>query len=487
MSLKQKTIDGVKWAAIGQAIRYPFQIFITICIARLVSPESFGLIGMVSVFTGFAGIFSELGLGSAIIQKKEVNENLLSSVFWINLGIGFLLFILFLFLSTPISVFYNNAQLELLVACLSFNFLFNSLSSVPNAILSKQLNFKALVIRDLLSLLIGSAAGIIAAYYLRNEWAIVIQIYFAVISSTISLWYMTKWRPIFKLDFNEIKSIWKYGSNLTGFSLLNYFSRNFDDLLIGKFFGAASLGVYSRGYSFVTLPLNQVTGVIAKVMFPSLSKIHDDKERFRNIYIKACKSIALLVFPAMAGLFIVAESFVVLFLGKEWLELVPIIKIFSLLGILQSISSTSGWIYNATGRTDLQFKWGIVSSILVIISFIIGILLGSLLAVVTSYAITSGLILFIPCLYISFKLINLNIYYFFWRLLPIVFATVIMSFCVWSIQHLMSVEGYLLFGFQIIIGIITYLASLIMLSVEPFFEILNLVKSQIKNKRTVSG
>ena len=488
MNIKAETINGIKWVGAGQAIKYPVQIVVSVVLARLIAPEAFGLVSMVTVISGFAGLFINFGFSSALVQKKEVNDRLLSSVFWINVAIGLSLCLMFLVLSYPIALFYAEPALINLTLALSFTFVIPAFNSVQLALLNRQMRFDLLTKREIASFVTGSIVAILGACLGWGVWALVAQIYATSLMGVILLWSSVQWRPERSFSVQEINSIWSYGKNLTGFTIANYLVRNLDNFLIGKFISPAALGIYSRGYAFVTLPIRQVSSVLAKVMFPSLSKIQDDHERFRRVYVKLCQATALITFPAMVGLFLVAEPFVLVFLGAAWIEVIPILKIFSLLGAAQSIMNTVGWIYNATGRTDLLFKWGLFAGAVIISSFIIGIWMGGIYNVAICYAIGSGMILLIPNFTIPFKIIDLKLTTFLKALLPLLLCTVFMGLGVLIIlEALDESEAYLQILASSFTGVIVYVLILESFKVSIYKEVKQMMKGRIlKRKKTTN-
>jgi O-antigen/teichoic acid export membrane protein len=408
MSLKQQTLSGIGWSAGAQIGKQGLQFIISVILARLLTPEDFGLVGMILVFTGFAGLFSELGFGAALIQRQEIEERHLSSIFWLNIVAGLILTGIVIAVAPLIAAFFNEPRLKVLIMLISLNFFISSLNTVQNAILNRSMDFRKLAIIETLTIAIAGGFAITLALMGFGVWSLAWQMLMSTTVGVITMWQVSDWRPRFCYDKNAVKELVGFSSNLLSFNVFNYWVRNSDNLLVGKFIGSVGLGIYARAYGIMLMPLNQISATVGQVMFPSLSKMQDDKVRVRRIYLRTISVIALITFPMMIGLFTVADSFVLALFGPKWIGVIPLLQIFALLGMVQSIGTTVGWIYNSQGRADWQFRWSIAAGSLLIVSIIIGIIVGTVISVAVCYAIMSGVILAYHNFSIPGKLINMT-------------------------------------------------------------------------------
>lgn len=406
--LRQKTVSGVSWVSLSQISRQGLQFLTSVILARLLLPQDLGLIGMVLVFTGFAIVLNDLGFGPALIQRQKVEEEHLTAVFWLNILTGITLTLILAFLAPFIALFYQEPRLIPLVRLLSIDFSITSFAVVQKAILSRDLRFKELAIIEIGAVIIAGIVAITLALLDFGVWSLAWQMLIISILSTVILWMRTDWWP--KLQFNKkaIQELLNYSSNLLGFNIFNYWSRNADNLLIGRFLGATGLGLYTTAYSIMLLPLSQITRMLSRVMFPALSRVQQDQERVKRIYLRSISLIALITFPMMAGLFSVAEEFIMVVYGEKWLGLIRPLQILTIVGLYQSVGATVGWIYQSQGRTDWMFRWGIFAGTAGIVSFLIGIKIGTIEAVASSYAILNVLLLY-WLFTIPGKLINMTI------------------------------------------------------------------------------
>jgi len=229
-----------------------------------------------------------------------------------------------------------------------------------------------LSIIEIISLSISGIISITMAFMDYGVYALVWQRILYSLFSAILLWYLSKWKPKIIFSFSSIKKLWKFSSNLVGSQFFLYWIRNGDNLLIGKFVGAYGLGIYHRAYTTMLLPVTQINQILTRVMFPALSKIQDDKKRFRIVYLNTIGAISVISFPLMIGLFVASKEFVLTLFGPNWIEVYPILQIFCWVGLAQSITTTTGWIFTSTGRTDIQFKWVIFASIATFTAFAVG-------------------------------------------------------------------------------------------------------------------
>ena len=475
MSLVKSTVRGVKWSGISQFGRQGLSFVTTAILARLLLPSDYGLVGMAFVVTGFASIFSDLGTSAALIQKKEISNELLSTVFWANVLFGLLTMLVVLAISPLAALFYHEPRVTRILQCLSISFLLGGLTTVPYTILERNMSFDTIARIELVSSGISSIIGIVSAIRGLGVWSLVFQSITNISLLMGMYWYQSKWRPAFIFSFRELKSIHSYSSNLVGFSIINYFIRNADYMLIGRYLGAQDLGYYTLAYRLMLYPLQNVTGVLRRVLFPAFSRLQDDEERFRNSYLRVNAAIAIVTLPMMFGLWAVAGHFVLYVFGQKWQPVITLLLILVPVGMVQSISSTVGFIYQAKGRTDWMFRWGIVAGVVTISAFLIGIHWG-IVGVATAYSIATWILIY-PLFYFPFKLINLD----FSDLLRAVsnpfWCSLTMFLCIIVIKALFPVNFPHGIALLILIpaGVIVYLVSSWFINRKEFLQLYKLV------------
>lgn len=425
MSLTKKVASGVKWVALANIFKQLLSLISVVIFARLLSTDDFGIFAILMIFTDFLAIFSNMGTSSALIHIKNPSNLLLSSTFYFNIFIGVFLYLSMVLLSGPISIFFDNPEIEGLLEIVSLNFIIVSFGIVQNALFEKNINFKNVSLIQSFSALVGVATGITAAYLGFGVFSLVIQTLVTSFLNVGAIWFYSTWRPEWCFSFNEIKKIWRYSANLSVFDIINYFSKNADNFLIGKYLSASALGVYSVAYKIMLYPLQNISRILMRVLFPAFSKLQNDNVRFQKAYLRVIFFISLVSFPIMTGLMASSEPLVNVLFGDKWDGLAILLVILAPSGMLRSIYTTVGSIYMAKGKTDIQLKLGTVNAILTVLGFIIGLQFG-INGVAFSYLIVN-LIMLYPTLYISWKQIGLSVKEGVKVLMPIFIISVLMG------------------------------------------------------------
>lgn len=439
LSLTQKATSGVAWSMAFQIGRQLLSFASVLVLARKVPPSAYGLIGMATAVTNFIEIFRDLGTGAAIIREKEVSNRLLSSVFWLNLTLGFLLFLGVVLLAFPAALFFHQPRLVPVMQALAAVFLFSSISVVPNGLLVREMTFRPIAIAQLTGAAIGTTVAIVAALLGAGVWSLVLSALVSGFVTAVSLWWACPWRPQLVVDWGEMRSIASYSLHLSGFNFVNYFSRNADNLVVGRFLGAVALGYYQMAYTLMTYPLSNLSSVIASVVFPALSTLQKDDARFRSAFKRVCTLVGLVTIPAMLGLAVVAGPLVAVALGARWGPVASLLVVFAPLGMLQSIFTIVGTIYNAKGRADLLLRWGLFSGSVYVVSFFLGLPWG-ILGVAISYTI-AWVVLMVPGFTIPFRLIGLSWSEFLSPLWPVLVAGISMMLVTFVWLHSLPAMG----------------------------------------------
>lgn len=444
MTLKKRVFSGVKWVAFANIAQQIFSLVGIVIFAKLLSPDDFGTFSILMVFVGFLVIFSDLGISAALIHFDDASEKLLSSMFYFNIFIGFLLAFSLILSAQYIAEFFDNIQLETLLQVTALNFIIISFGIVQKAILQKNIDFKYLSLINSFSLLVGLVVGIVAAYNSFGVFSLVMQIMITSLLSTILIWYHSTWRPLWYFSLTEIKKIWRYTSSLSLFNIINYFSKNADNFLIGKYLSMSALGVYSIAYKIMLYPIQNITNILIHVLFPAFAKLQDDNARFKKVYLQVIFYIALITFPLMIGLMVASDVFVNLLFEEKWNGLATLLLILAPVGMLRSIFSTVGMIYMSKGSTDLQLKVGTVNAVVIILGFIIGLPYG-VEGVAISYLVSHVVMLY-PVLSIAWKQIDLGIKEGLAKIIPVFMIAVLMGTSVYFLDMLLfvAVENNLL-------------------------------------------
>lgn len=405
--IKKQLLSGVFYTAIAKYSGIIISLVVTAVLARLISPDDFGIVAIATVIIAFFGLFTDIGISSAIVQNKELTIKDLSNIFSFTFWMGISLSILFFLASWPIAQYYHSDVLRILCQLLSLNLFFAALNIVPNALFYKNKEFKFIAIR---SFCIQTACGIIAvvaAFLGANLYALIITPIASVIFIFIVSIHRYPQRLSFTLGLVSVKKIFSYSIYQFLFNLINYFSRNIDKLLIGKHMGMEPLGYYEKSYRLMMLPLQNITQVITPVMHPIFSDYQNDLNQLAKSYERIVKLLAFIGLPLSAVLFFSARESVLIVFGDQWYPSIPVFQILTISVGVQIILSSSGSIFQAANDTRSLFICGLFSSALNIGGIVLGIFyFGTLDAVAWCIVITFS-INFIQCYlqmyFITFK------------------------------------------------------------------------------------
>ena len=436
MELRKNTVKGVSWTVTSQVARLLVNLVVLAILARFLNPKDFGLIAMVTVFTNFFFLANDIGLHSALIHKKDINEDELSSAFWVNLLEGVVVTVIFLGLAPVIAGFYGKSVLKPIIMVMSTLFIISSLGMIQSALFSRKMDFKTLAIIEIIASVSSGCVAVTFAALGFGVWSIVSLSLTNWTILTSLLFILCRWKPKLIFRWKSVKGLLGFAVPLMGFNFVNYFSRNLDNLLIGKYLGPSQLGYYDVAYKSLLFPLGNVSQVIGRVMFPALSIIQEDKERVRAAYIRATQYIAIITFPLMAGVAILAPQLVRVVLGQKWERAIFLVQVLAAIGGLQSIYTTIGWIYVSQGRTGIMFIFGMTIAIVYTGSFIVG-MHWQVEGVAVAYAIAFALLLY-PSLAIPFRFIDMKFWYYAKQFRSIVVATVIMTALIYGLRVLLE-------------------------------------------------
>ncbi|MER1956093.1 MAG: lipopolysaccharide biosynthesis protein [Solibacillus sp.] len=477
---KFKVLSSLFWKLLERGGMQGIQFLVMIVLARILLPEDFGLIVLITVFISIAGIITQGGFNQALIQKKKVDEVDLSSVFYLNLVITAILYVLLFFAAPYIALFFEQPQLKSILRILAITLFFYSFSAIQNTIISREFQFKKLFISTLTASIISGIVGIAMAYTNYGIWALVgfqLTNQFLV---TIILWFTIKWRPKLLFSFKRIKRLFSFGWKLLVASLIDSIDANIRGLLIGKMFNPAMLGFYNRGEQFPNLLVNNINGSIQAVMFPTLSSHQDDRSRVKEMVRRAIVTSSFIIFPMMVGLAVIAEPLVLLLLTEKWLPAVPFIQIFCAGYALWPIHTANLQAINALGRSDIFLKLEIIKKLISVLVLIVSIPFG-VYAVAISVVVGGILASFINA-FPNLKLLNYSIREQWRDIVPSFLISIVMGAVIYTIQWL-QMPAMLTIIAQVFVGIILYIGLAALFRLECFSYLLITLKELLKSKR----
>lgn len=476
-SLKSKTLKGTVWSAIDSFSSQAIQFVLGILLARILAPSDYGVIGMLAIFLAVSQSIIDSGFGNALIQKKDRNQIDYSTVFYFNIIIGVIIYII-LFVAAPlIASFYNMPILTNVTRVLALNLIVNSLMIVQNTKLTIELNFKILTKIRFCSNLISGFIALSLAYLGYGVWALVFQSVIAQLLSCLFLWIFAKWKPSLCFSKASFLSLFSFGSKLLITGLYGPIFNNLNTLIIGKFFTANALGFYTRAYHFAQFPSFNISQIISRVSYPVLSSIQDDNQKLCHGYRLLIKNTYFVVFPCMLGLACMAEPIILLLLTDKWIGCVSLLQILCISLVFYPLISYNINLLLVKGQSGLHLKLDFIKKIFSIIILIVsikfgikGICYGMVITTLFSWLITA---------FYSGKLIGLTLTKQLNDLLPSFICSIIMVSAIFPIS-LISLSVYFVIPLQILMGIVIYTISSSFLNKECLKTIKSMKYDAIK-------
>ncbi len=371
--LKRRSVRGGFATLTAQGVKFVVQTATTMVLARLLSPQDFGLQGMVVVVTGFLTIFQDAGLGMATVQRLEVTHEQTSTLFWINVALGAVLTILCVAAAPLLVAFYHEPRLYWVAVISGTTFLFTGLAAQHGALLQRGMRFLTQAKISVLSLTIGSAVGIVMAMFGCRYWSLVGMVLTSTVVTTVGVWLAVPWVPGLPRRRCGALSMVRFGGLATCNSFVVFLAWNAEKLLLGRFWGADALGLYGRAYQLVTLPVQQLNTAVTGVAFPALSRIQHDAARLASSFLRGYSLLVSLTMPMTIICALFAEEIVRIVLGAKWMAAVPIFRLLAPVALVFAVANPLSWLVLATGRINRALSISVVTTPLVILGIVLGL------------------------------------------------------------------------------------------------------------------
>jgi len=381
--LKDKTISGFFWSLLQNVGSRGVTFVVMIVLARLLTPEIFGLIGMLMIFIQLSQILVQAGFNQALIQKKEIDEEDYSSVFWINLGVSLLIYGI-LFAGAPwISIFYEQPVLTKLTRVLSLVFIINAFSYVQEARLTREMRFKTLTIIHIPSTVIGGALSVTMALMDYGVWSLIALQITTRLAYTIQIWFYAKWKPLLSFNTAKAKTLFSFGGKLMLNGIINTVFQNSYLVVIGKFFPVSAVGYYQYAQKLVKVPSSTISGALYRVAFPAFSSIQDDNRRLRENFKKLIQQVTFWLCPTFVLAGVLAEPLFSFVLGKQWLPAVPYFQWLCAMGIFIPLNQFNPTMIKSKGHAGLLVKMEILKKTIMALGIIIAIPFGVMALIIS--------------------------------------------------------------------------------------------------------
>jgi PST family polysaccharide transporter len=471
MNLKRQTIQGIFWSGLQNWGSQAGSFIIFLILARLLTPDAFGLVALANVFINFMQIFLNQGFPQILIQKSELKSRDINTIFWTQVFTGFLLTII-IFVSAGITAnFFHQPSLITILQVLSLLFIINAFSQTQAALLMRSFKFKIMATRSLLGIIIAGIVGVGMALLGYGVWSLVGQQLTYELMGVVVLWTASNWRPKWEFSWATLRSVFRFSINVLGYKLVEFFNQRTDSIIIGYFFGEVILGYYAISHRILEVMSQLLIGTLNQVALPTLSRLQDNSQKFIEAFYRVTQFTSLIAFPVFFAVIILSPDLVVSLFGQKWTNAIPILQIIPLVGILRAITAFQRSTFVALGKPVLQFKLGFLNAILNIIACLIAVQWG-ILAVATAYVLSDYLVFPLGQWLLS-QLIPLTWKTYLSQFIAPITCTAIMVFTLLGTQKIFLSHSYPLLNLVIasLMGTIAYILSFFLLFPQLFQQI----------------
>lgn len=467
-SLKEQTVRGLGWSFGGSMASYGIQFIVGIVLARLLSPEEYGLIGIITIFiVVFNGIIDS-GFSSALIRKEDANEADYNTAFITNIFFSIVLYAVLFIIAPYIAVFFKNEELIALTRVMGICLFLNALSMIQLTLLTKEIDFKTQSKCTVSSSFISGVIGIIMAATGFGVWALVGQQISKLLFNTIFLWLFRHWIPRFIFSLESFKYLWGFGWKLLASSIINSIWNQLYQVVVGRVYTPATLGQYTKAHEYVNLVSQNLTTVLQKVSYPVLSKIQDDKQRLKSGYARVIKSSMLVSFVLVFGLAACAKQFILVLIGEKWLPCVPFLQIICFQMVLYPLHALNLNMLQVLGRSDLFLKIEILKKIIGSIPLLLGVFVGIYPMLFSSVIV--GFISYYLNAYYSGTILGYSFINQLKDILPSLEVAICMAIPVYAMSYI-PLNHFALLPLQILVGAIIVIAICEKAKLPEYLEI----------------
>lgn len=478
-NLKKKTVSGIIWSAVEKFSTQGVQFIFGIILARLLTPNDYGIIAMLTIFLMVSQTFIDSGFANALIRKIDRTEKDKSTVFFFNIFMSIVCYAVIFFAAPFIADFYKMAELTLILRVLALRLIIQSFSSIQITNLTIQLNFKKQAKISLTSAVLSGVFGVYFAYNGYGVWALVYQALFGTSLSAVLYWSIARWRPTSFFSRDSFRYLFGYGSKILASGLLDTLYNNIYSLVIGKFFSPAELGKFSKAQHFAAFPSSTVTSILQRVSFPVLSTLQKEPNRLRSGYLKFIDASTFLIFPLMMGLLALSKPLTLFFLTEKWSGMIIFLQLLCLSMMWYPVHAINLNLLQVLGRSDLFLKLEIIKKIVGVAILCITLPFG-LIAMCLGKIVTTWICLFINTYY-SGKFLQAGFGVQMKFLLPTFFNSLIMAAIVVGITSMLPEKGYILqLGLGFCTGIVYYFISNYLFNRNKILELKALIKRPSK-------
>ncbi|WP_019028733.1 lipopolysaccharide biosynthesis protein [Colwellia piezophila] len=458
-SLRSKTVQGIAILGAGKSLARLISFTNTLILARILSPEDYGLMAMAMVVSGFVGFFNEVGLGSAIIQRKETTTAQLSGVFYIAIFMSMVLYGLTYLAAPAVAIFYDNDQVTPILQVIALAFMLGAIKTVPDALLVKEMKFKVIAGIEFFAILLVCVVTLAFALSGYKTWSLVYGFLIGELFKTLTILWLSRWHPTLNGSIKEALSLMKFGLTVTYSRLTWYLYTNASTLILGRIAGGAQTGIYSMAGTIASLPISHITSLIIQVASPLFSKLQDDIKSLNNALLKLSAGISLISFPVLMGMVLTADELVPILLGEQWLAAVIPLKLLCVRGFFKSIDPLLTQAFISIGKANVTAKYTTLCAVVIPLSLLAGVYLNGINGAAMGIVLVSPFLLSI-LLSLAKKHYQLPIKEYLSQLITPLLGSFSMAVVLLSLEYFLlpifSVSILISLVIKVVLGVLTY-------------------------------
>ena len=476
-NLKQKTAQGLFWGFLSSGGTQLLNLIIGIFLARLLSPEEYGIVGMLAIFTLIAGNLQDSGFGVALINIKDIKHNDYNSVFWFNIGVSLLLYVVLFFCAPLIAAFFHQPCLTSLSRFVFLGFIFAAIGITPNAVLTRSIRVKEKAIITITALIVSGTVGVVMALNGFSYWSLATQQVLYNVMICIGRYVFSRWHPTFHVDFTPVKQMFSFSYKVLITTVLTTINNNMLTVVFGRLFPAQSVGNFTQANKWNTMANQLVSNTVAQVAQPVLTRINDDNERQRRVFGKMLRFTAFMAFPAMFGLALIAPQFIIKAIGEQWIDSIPLLQILCISGAFIPLYTVYQNLFLSLGKSDI-YMWLCVSQIVIMLIAVLACHQLGITAMVIAFACINILWLLAWQVFAS-RLIGYKFTSMLRDLLPFLLITVV----VMALTYLVTLfihNAYFLLASRILIAAALYAVTMKLLHAKIFEECVEFIRNRKK-------
>jgi O-antigen/teichoic acid export membrane protein len=371
--LRGRSVRGGAITLLGQGTKFIVTLGSMAVLARMLTPEDFGLVAMATAVIGFTTVFKDMGLSMATVQRAHIDHDQVSTLFWLNVVASVILSVATVAVAPVLAWFYKEPRVTAIAVVLSATTLVGGFTIQHQALLRRQMRFGALAFVEIFSLVVATIVALASALAGVGYWALVVLQLVREVAGSAALWFMCRWRPGRLVRRSGVRALVSFGVHLSGFNALNYAARNVEKMLIGWYWGAGPVGLYNNADRILLLPIQQINTPLTSVAVPALSRVQNDPDRYRAYYRRGVLLTVTAGMPIVVFLLVAAKKTVLAFLGPQWVDAVPIFRALGPAAFIGTFNVATGWVFVSLGTTRRQLHWGIFSTVAILLAYFVGL------------------------------------------------------------------------------------------------------------------